>query len=981
MTLHKDLTCNLNNLKNRYRDKLNIVGDIVCIALMILCVYSLTTDLEILEYKHFIFPLKDIPLMIVSVLLGNIPGMICVFITVILRAATNNAFAYVAFLDLMVALVTHYFVSRGWYRNRLRLLISVLILAVIVGVGWHVIVTLFDDNGFVTFGFLDLIGMYLGGIIEVLIALGIDMYIYKKAPQKIRGMFWYLNREAKQTEIDGEVRKSRLSKSITAILLTFLVVLNISAVLAVNFLIPTLAHDEKASVYIPEDIKTVETGGLKSVELSRRVIIFDLKILMLLSSLSVSIGMIVDYAAQKYISRPIVRMSHALNNLAKVSDDQIEEENRKIKELDIEFRNEIGDLYKELQFLGDKMVERLELIKSEQRLEEDLRVANKTSEAKSLFLSSMSHEIRTPINAVLGLNEMIMRETSDPKVIEYSANIESSGRTLLSLINDILDFSKIEAGKIEIIEDEYGLSSMINDLINMVEVKASSKGLEFNVNVDRDIPSVLYGDDVRIKQCVLNILTNAVKYTEKGSVTLRVSKEDINDDEINLCFRVIDTGIGIKEDDIKKLFSPFERIEESRNRTIEGTGLGMNIVMRLLELMGSELVVDSIYGAGSDFSFKVRQRIVDRESIGDFNEAYKRALAAKEEYRVKFKAPEAKILVVDDTTINLTVVKGLLKETEIQIDTANSGFETLDMTKKKKYDVVLLDHRMPSMDGVETLHRMRSDNGNMNTKTPCVALTANAGVGAREEYLRLGFDGYLSKPIDSEKLEETIRDMLPKGMVKLPGSKVYEKLAKKEKIEIETLPDIEGVNINDGIRACGNEDIYRDVVIQFSESIQDKIDEILMAYANQDYKTYTVLVHALKSSARLLGANELSEMAKALEDAGDKGNLMFIKLMNNEMIANYASYIDRLKPLVEVFTPTEEAGADKAEISQEELDEIWDAIQEMVEAFDFESAESAYDVLAGYILPDEYENRMSDLKKALKAVDREKVLTLLKMEA
>ena len=981
MTLRKDLTCSNNSLKDRYKDKDNILGDMVCIALMIVCIYSLTAHVEILKYNHFALPIKDIPLMIVSVLLGNIPGMICVFATVILRFTTNNAFAYVAFLDLMVALVTHYFVSHGWYKKRSLLFVSVLILGVIVGVGWHVVVAFFDANDVINFDLYDILGMYAGGVVEVLIALGIDMYIYKKAPRKIRRMFWYLNREANQTEIDAEVRKSRLSRTITAMLLAFLIVMNISAVFAVNILIPTLSKDEQVSRYLPEEVTAIGNGDIKALHLSKNVLIFDFKILMLLSSLSVSIGIIVDYTAQKYVSRPIVRMSHALNNLAKVSDEQIDEENQKIKELDLRFRNEIGDLYKELCFLGDKMVERIELIKSEQKLEEDLRVANEMSEAKSLFLSSMSHEIRTPINAVLGLNEMIMRETDDPKVIEYSSNIESSGRTLLSLINDVLDFSKIEAGKIEIIEAEYGLSSLINDLINMIEVKAKSKGLEFNVNVAKDLPSVLYGDDVRIKQCALNVLTNAVKYTEKGSVTLKVFKEEISEDEIDLCFSVIDTGIGIKEEDIDKLFSPFERIEESRNRTIEGTGLGMNIVMSLLQLMDSELKVDSIYGAGSEFSFKIHQRIVDAEPIGDFNEAYKRALAAKEKYSVSFKAPKARILVVDDTSINLTVVKGLLKETEMNIETASSGFETLDMTKKKKYDLILLDHRMPSMDGVETLHRMRSDDTNINVKTPCVALTANAGVGAREEYMRLGFDAYLSKPIDTESLEKVIRDLLPDELKVLPGMKEFDKLANKEKIKVETLPEIEGVDINAGINACGNEEIYKDVVIQFRESIEDKVHEIMLSLDTQDYRTYTVLVHALKSSARLVGALELSEMAKSLEEAGDKGNYMYIRLMNNEMTTMYLAYIDRLKPLVDIFSEADEPVDAKEHISDEELDEIWAAIKEMVEAFDYESACDAYDVLKGYILPEAYEERMPDLYKALREVDREKILSLLNMEA
>ncbi len=299
------------------------------------------------------------------------------------------------------------------------------------------------------------------------------------------------------------------------------------------------------------------------------------------------------------------------------------------------------------------------------------------SEAKSAFLSNMSHEIRTPINAVLGMNEMILRECDDKNILGYSESIRTAGSTLLGLINDILDFSKIEAGKMEIIPVDYDLSSVINDLVNMIQMKADAKGLRLEFEISREVPKQLHGDEVRIKQIVTNILTNAVKYTEKGKVTLCIDYGKIPDEEDSIMLNVAvkDTGIGIKKEDMKKLFSEFDRIEEKRNRNVEGTGLGMSITKRLLEMMGSSLQVESKYGEGSKFFFSLKQTVVKWEELGDYEAAYKAALASREKYHEKFRAPQAEILVVDDTPMNLEVFKNLLKQTEIKIETAGSGEE------------------------------------------------------------------------------------------------------------------------------------------------------------------------------------------------------------------------------------------------------------------------------------------------------------------
>ena len=343
--------------------------------------------------------------------------------------------------------------------------------------------------------------------------------------------------------------------------------------------------------------------------------------------------------------------------------------------------------------------------------------ANAANEAKTQFLSSVSHEIRTPINAVLGLDEMILREASEPEIRRYAFDIQNSGRTLLSLINDLLDSSRIASGKIEIIPVEYELSSVLNDLVNMTAVRAEEKGLTLKLEVDPNIPHSLKGDDARIRQCALNILTNAVKYTNTGSVTLKLSAEKTSSDTINLSFAVTDTGIGIKKEDISRLFVAYDRIEEERNRGIEGTGLGINIVTSLLSLMDSKLEVESEYGKGSTFSFVISQKVEDWEPLGDFTEMYKKSMNERQNYHESFRAPDARILVVDDTRVNLTVIRGLLKATQIKIDTAESGKEALVLVRKNVYDMIFLDQRMPEMDGIETLRRMKHDYENKNHDT------------------------------------------------------------------------------------------------------------------------------------------------------------------------------------------------------------------------------------------------------------------------
>ncbi len=389
------------------------------------------------------------------------------------------------------------------------------------------------------------------------------------------------------------------------------------------------------------------------------------------------------------------------------------------------------------------------------------------SEAKSAFLSSMSHEIRTPINAVLGMNEMILRECEDDNIISYARNVKSAGNSLLALINDILDFSKIESGKMEIIPVDYDFVELLNDLVNLLKLRMEAKGLEFILDIDPEIPRSLFGDEVRLKQIITNILTNAVKYTDEGSVTLSITYDKrlkVNDCLV-LMVSVKDTGIGIKKEDMSKLFDAYERFDMKKNRNVEGTGLGMSITTNLLSMMGSSLNVESEYGKGSDFSFKLVQTVRKWDPIGDYKSAFADFSRTKNKYVPKFTASLARILVVDDTFVNLLVFKGLLTRTEVQIETADNGRRAIELALAQKYDIIFLDHMMPDKDGIETLHEIREAKDCPNRDTPAICLTANAVSGAKEFYMEAGFDGYLTKPIDSQALEETIYELLPKELI------------------------------------------------------------------------------------------------------------------------------------------------------------------------------------------------------------------------
>lgn len=586
-------------------------------------------------------------------------------------------------------------------------------------------------------------------------------------------------------------------------------------------------------------------------------------------------------------------------------------------------------------------------------IEEKNQALEEANKAQVAFISNMSHEIRTPINAVLGMDEMIIRETSEEEIREYAYNIKSAGKTLLGIINDILDFTKIEAGKMDIIPQEYALSSIINDLMNMIEGRVRDKGLEFQLNMNPEIPHILYGDDVRIRQIILNILTNAVKYTEKGSITFCLDYEKLDEENILLDVAVRDTGIGMKREEMDKLSRPFERLDEKRNRTIEGTGLGMSIVTKLLMQMDSRLEVESVYGEGSVFSFKLKQKVVNWEAVGDLERRYEENKNEIKEDKAQFHASKARVLVVDDTLVNLTVVKGLLKRTGVQVDMAESGRECLEMCQNKEYHVILLDHRMPEMDGIEVVHHLQETEG-LNQHTPVIALTANAVSGAYETYIKEGFCDFLSKPVSGNKLERMLLKYIPEELLDT---------------EEDLMTQIDRAA---GEKACGSQEVYTQVCKEFAGTAKKNIREIGDFYEQGDMENYTIKVHALKSSARLVGAQALSQEAAFLESCGNEGKIEEIQERTGRLLTCCAKVAGQLAELYAVHSNQE-----KQTMDSKELAEALTAMQEFCAAFDFDQVDSILQKLENCQLPESFEESMDRLKTAIYDVNQEEIQKII----
>ena len=559
------------------------------------------------------------------------------------------------------------------------------------------------------------------------------------------------------------------------------------------------------------------------------------------------------------------------------------------------------------------------------KLREAKRIAEQASQAKSEFLTNMSHEIRTPINAVMGMNEMILRDSLAARnslpmgqeqirealddIRGYSRNIDSAGKNLLSIVNDILDISRIEAGKMEIREDSYKLSSVLNDACNMVLFKAREKGIAFRTDVDPSIPDELYGDEMHIRQIITNLLNNAVKYTREGTVTLGVRGDADDPYEAGKRFRLVievrDTGIGIREEDLERLFDKFERIDLKENSTIEGSGLGLAICKNLLDMMGGGIKVESEYGKGSVFTAVIPQQVVRHEPIGDFSNR-ERNLPEDSGIREVFRAPEAHILVVDDTRMNIMVVQGLLKTTQIMADPAQSGEEAVELCRRIPYDLILMDQRMPNMDGAEAMRLIRAGEDSLNRKTPVICLTADAVSGARQRYLAEGYDDYLTKPVNAEALEKMMIRYLPPEKVELTRPETPQDGAAGEEAKAD-MPEAEdlrraGIVPETGLNYCqGDEDLYRAALKQFAADMEATRENLEQCLARKDWKNYSIRVHALKSTSRLIGAEALGEEAAKLEAAAKENDGKTVENGHEGMIARGCALAKELRRILDGY--------------------------------------------------------------------------------
>lgn len=537
------------------------------------------------------------------------------------------------------------------------------------------------------------------------------------------------------------------------------------------------------------------------------------------------------------------------------------------------------------------------------RLKQKAEEAETAANSKSAFLANISHEIRTPLNAILGMNELVLRESRQPHIKEYAMYIKNSGKSLLTIISDILDLSKIESGKVYLVNENYSLSSLVEDVERSIQKRIMEKGLELKIYVEPELHENLKGDEVRIKQIIMNLLTNAVKYTEKGEVRLYITGTVVENKQ-DLTIEVSDTGIGMRSEDMGKLFANFERLDLKRNRSVEGTGLGLPITKNLLVAMGGDITVSSVYGEGSTFTATVGQEIVNEEQIGDYRKKYKEKLHHEVCYHESFHAEDARILVVDDNEVNLKIVVGLAKNTKLQIDTALSAAEGLKLIRQHSYQLLLIDHMMPEMDGIEMLQHVKTMDGGIYKDIPAVAITANALSGAKQTYLDAGFCGYLSKPIDPERFEQIIKDNLPQEYVTECEDGNGDTATEGQETDGTSDPkqaeewSIPGIDIAKALSYIGgSRELYISLLQTYLDGSEERIRKLEECKNKEDIFNYDITIHGLKGISASIGADSMAVAAAGLEEAckDPQTAMTYIQMNHDQAVSRYRELLEQIK--------------------------------------------------------------------------------------
>ena len=592
--------------------------------------------------------------------------------------------------------------------------------------------------------------------------------------------------------------------------------------------------------------------------------------------------------------------------------------------------------------------------------------------AKTNFVSNMSHEIRTPMNSIVGITEILLRSRHSPKEQEYLLNIQSSGRVLLTIINDVLDCSKMEAGKMQLFDEPYDTCSLFHDLRISMENRIGHSGLELIYDIDQDIPCKLKGDMGRIRQVIINLVNNAIKYTEKGSVRFSVHVRQKNTDKVMLYYEVADTGIGIRKEDHKILFDAFQRVEMDRNRYVEGTGLGLTISQNLVNMMGGVIEVESEYGKGSRFFFTIEQTIIDPTPVSAVNYNGQKDNVTEKEAECLFIAPEAHILLVDDNELNLVVAKELLKPLRMQIDTAENGLQAVKMVRGSQYDLVLMDHMMPVMDGIEAAKAIRALPEDKYQKLPIIALTANAMVDARKEFLNAGMNGFVAKPIDFARICNQLKLWLPKDLVRDVPKEEAKKLLADDLSDREIQPEDPqmGFSFEEGVNHCGSKAALMKTIRIFYRTIDSKANKIEQCLKEGLIGDYVIEVHALKSSALLIGAVPLSEAAKELEDYGKQGNTEVLEEKTPDVLTLYRDLKNILRPYAE---KEEDA---KKEFSDGEWITALQQIHQCIEQFDLDGVDQIMEQLEEYQVPECIRESMDQLRVYVADVSMEEIMEL-----